>query len=220
MGSRGSGSVGYCSGRSRGGQESLCALRKQDSVTTCSVTPQQRPSGTKTPLSCCISPFPQVLLPRHSSLLALEQSLSHGTSHSWLEISPAAPSLPGLCSPFTPELLSTSGQAQHRPLPPLHFWGFWADPPAKGTLEPGTPGVSPAGEGNPDPGHRNGVEGVESWLGWRHTNKTRADFTDFIISLIKADSSDLPGAAHKDQETTAEPGHSQGQGKGRAAELG
>lgn len=54
------------------------------------------------------------------------------------------------------------------------------------------------------------MERVESWLRWRHRKQNRADFTDFIISLNKADSSELPGAAHKGQETTAEPGHPQG----------
>lgn len=52
-------------------------------------------------------------------------------------------------------------------------------------------------------------------MGWeglraRSGGGTRTNQRRFHCFLNKADSSDRPGAAHMDQETTAEPGHSQG----------
>lgn len=51
-----------------------------------------------------------------------------------------------------------------------------------------------------------GWEGLRARSGGgTHTNQSRLHWF-----WNKADSSDLPGAAHRDQETSAEPGHSQG----------
>lgn len=110
-------------------------------------------------------PLLQHLIPCLKAALLPPQQLLHCPSSLQLL---AGLHLPSFLTP--PELLSTSGQAQHQHLPPLRG-AFGLILLHRGPWSQGHLDVSPAGERNPDVGYRNGMERVESSLRWRHTHK-------------------------------------------------
>lgn len=110
-------------------------------------------------------PLLQHLIPCLKAALLPPQQLLHCPSSLQLL---AGLHLPSFLTP--PELLSTSGQAQHQHLPPLRG-AFGLILLHRGPWSQGHLDVSPAGERNPDVGYRNGMGRVESSLRWRHTHK-------------------------------------------------
>lgn len=130
----------------REGQESLCALGRQHSVTI--VTPaasHRAQSATKPPLSCCVCPLPSG--PARRAQLHPHPAAAPGGA----EPEPLPHPIPALkpalilltAAPACP-LLSLSSSAPRAELStsPFHLSTglFWADPRPKGTPEPGMSG--------------------------------------------------------------------------------